>query len=72
MEQLWDDDLGVYVAMNVSAGPVTNRVFLMALPLWGKMATASQAQRALEGVLRSDMASVYGVRSTSESDPRCA
>ena len=68
---LWDESLGHYVAHNVSSSqPILNRVFLMALPLWGGAAPAHHAAQIAVNILRSDMISEWGLRSTSSADDR--
>ena len=69
---LWDETLGHYIARNVSGAgsPITNRVFLMALPLWGGVAPAAHASKIAANVLGQDMLSEWGIRSTASSDAR--
>lgn len=72
---LWNATAGVYQAYNTSTtasarGPISNRVFLMALPLWGGLATPEQAAAVSKQVAAPDMQSKWGVRSTASSDPR--
>lgn len=68
---LWAGDLGHYVAYNTTAkARVTNRVFLMAMPLWAGLSNSSQAEAIAASVTKDDMMSAYGVRSTSATDPR--
>lgn len=47
---LWDDEVGHYIARNVTAraAPVLNRVHLMGMPLWAGMATAKVRLVAIE------------------------
>ncbi len=69
---LWQDDLGYYLAYNTTARSlVTNRVFLMAFPVFGGMASDTQAEAALSAITQSDMYTQWGIRSTSNTDPRC-
>lgn len=68
---LWDEGLGHYVAFNTTTQRViTNRVFLMAFPLFASMANDTQAQRVVASLTQADMWSPFGVRSTASSDPR--
>jgi hypothetical protein len=68
---LWREDLGYYVALNVSTGKqIEARVWLMGLPLWGGAATPAQMAKVVDNIVSSDMLSPWGVRSTSAADPR--
>ena len=68
---LWSDELGLYVARNVKTNiTVTNRVYLMGMPLWGGVATAAHAERIRANLMAGDMLSSWGVRSTSSEDRR--
>ena len=76
-KHLWDDDLGYYIALNTSraaikAGKtrVLARTDVMGFPLWAKMPTSEQAAKLRENLLKDDMMSPFGVRSTSSADPR--
>lgn len=68
---LWSNATGCYGAYNTSTGEaVDNRVYLMGLPLWGGLATATQAASIVEQLSQGDMLSSWGVRSTSSADAR--
>lgn len=68
---LWSDELGRYIARNVKAhSNITNRVYLMGMPLWGGAASAARAERVTAALLQDDMLSEWGVRSTSSDDAR--
>lgn len=70
-QHLWSDALGRYVGFNTTTQEtITNRVFLIAFPLWSGQANATQAAATVAQLTKSDLWSAYGVRSTSSDDPR--
>ena len=48
---------------------IRNRVFLMGLPLWTGYPSTEQATRITKQLLKDDMLSEWGIRSTSSKDP---
>eukprot|EP00123_Amoebidium_parasiticum_P021256 comp6411_c0_seq1/m.2213 comp6411_c0_seq1/g.2213 ORF comp6411_c0_seq1/g.2213 comp6411_c0_seq1/m.2213 type:complete len:440 (-) comp6411_c0_seq1:55-1374(-) len=69
---LWDDGVGHFIGRNVTNGNsrITNRVYAMGMPLWAGIATQEMADRVAEQLQQPDMLSPFGVRSTSNTDPR--
>ena len=63
---------GYYGGHNVSThAPIRARTFQAALPVWANLApNASIAALALDSSLETDLASPFGLRSTSSLDPR--
>jgi len=72
IKYLWNDQNGLFDAYNVtSQEPVTNRVYLMCFPIFGSdIMTPSQSDRCLEQLMKDDMFTKFGVRSTSSEDLR--
>jgi putative isomerase len=68
---LWSEAAGVYVGRNMSSGaPITARTYLMGMPLWGGAAPAAHVPKIMKNLLKADMLSDWGIRSTSSADPR--
>ena len=73
-EHLWDEELGYYVALNTSEAAlkegtevIRTRTDVMGFPLWSSIPTAKQATALRVNLLKKDMLSKYGIRSTSSS-----
>ena len=71
---LWSEAAGCFVAYNTSTSEhITNRVFLQAFPLWcysSGCVNATQAAKMLSSITQPDLATPFGIRSTSSDDPR--
>ena len=65
----FDDSLGYYIAFNRTER-VTNRVDVMGFPMWANISSGIQAHKLRVEILKSDMLSPFGIRSTSALDPR--
>ena len=72
---LWDESLGFYTAWNTTKSDlqrhrVVNRVDVMGFPLFAKITTKDQVKKLVNELLKEDMLSSFGIRSTSSLDPR--
>ncbi|KAH3760752.1 glycogen debranching enzyme [Pelomyxa schiedti] len=68
---LWDSSLGYYIAHNTTTNkPITNRVFLMGIPLFAELANLTQASLVRAQLFTGDMETSFGFRSTSSLDSR--
>ena len=65
---LFDDSLGYYIALNRTER-VTNRVDVMGFPMWANISSRVQAHKLRVELLKADMLSPFGIRSTSALDP---
>jgi len=69
---LWRPELKRYCGFNVKTKqPICNRVFLMAFPLFGRVDSVEQeqAEGCLAELMKEDMCTPFGIRSTSSLDP---
>ena len=73
-EHLWDEELGIYIALNVSRAAIqTNqtrvlrRTSVMGFPLFAGIPSKEQAAKLVDNLLKDDMLSKFGIRSTSSS-----
>jgi alpha,alpha-trehalase len=76
-QHLWDEKSGYYIALNTSSAAIRDgteivrtRTDVMGFPMWSSIPTKTQAASIRSEILKKDMMSNYGVRSTSSDDPR--